>query len=127
MERKPRAPKLIFYRFIHDIFKYSIFKRQLHIVHLKQFDVLLDDGILRFRKNGAQCRTVQRIQISQHRKAADNLGNQSERLQILRSNVLHHVALINGCRIAYSAIPDNVRIQPLGNFLFNAIESPHRK
>ena len=95
---------------------------QLDAVHLEQLDVLLDNGILRFGQNGTKRVPVERIQISQHRQTADNLRNQSERLQILRCDILHHVVFVDSSRLAGSIVSYDMGVETLGDLLLDAIE-----
>ena len=116
------STKFVLHSLVHNIFEHGIFEFQLHTVHLKEFDILFDDGVFGFRQDGTQSSTIQRIQISEHRQTTDNFRNQAKGLQILRSNILHQIILINGSRIAYSTIAYNMGIQTLGNFLLDTIK-----
>ena len=51
---------------------------EFHTIHLEQLDVLLHDGVLRLSQDVAQCRTVERIQVSQDRQTSDNFRNQAK-------------------------------------------------
>ena len=79
--------------------------------------------VLRLNKNAAQCSLIQRIEICEDRKSANNLWNQAKRLQIHRLNVLHQVGRINLLHALHVIVADGVRIQTLCNLLFDAIKS----
>ena len=64
---------------------------ELHAVHLKEFGVLLDDGVLGLREDVAEGFLVEGIEVGKHGEASDDFGDKTEALQVLRADVLHEV------------------------------------
>lgn len=111
------------YCLIDDEVEGIIGERQFNLVHLEELLILADDGILRLNEDTAQSLTVEGPQIGEHRQTAYNLGDEPERLQVLRGNILHKVGLIDLRCVLDGVKAHHVGIQTLGNFLLNAVES----
>src|SRR3546814_10783080 len=57
---------------------------QFHILHVEQFSILFDKGVLRLGEDLDQRLIVEILQRCDNRKAADEFGDQTEFQQILR-------------------------------------------
>ena len=115
--------QLKFQSFIYNIFVNVFIKRQFNGIHLKQFDILLDDRILRLCQNAAKRAPVKRVQISQNRQTADDLRNQPERLQVGWRNVFQEVIPVHLSSILAGRISHNTSVQTLCNFLLDTVKN----
>ena len=68
--------------FLHDIIQGIVFKLQCLAIKLEQMGILLDYRILRLGQDIAKRSLVERIEIGEHGQTTDELGDESERLQV---------------------------------------------
>src|SRR3712207_9506756 len=89
------CPQLVLYGLVDNEVVHLFGKRERHTIHLEELDILLHDGVLRLYQYAAECLAVEGIEISEHRQTAYYLGDEPERLEVLRQDVLHQVALVD--------------------------------
>ena len=106
---------------VDDVVENFVVEGELHAVHLEQPDVLFHDGVLRLGQDRAQRLAAERLHVGQHRQAPDQFGDQAERFEILRHDVLHQVRTVDrvGSRAAVAHRP---RVEPLGDLALDAVE-----
>ena len=114
--------EFVLHGLVDDEVKRLLVEHQVHAVHLQQLLILLHDAVLRLQEDALQGGTVQRVQIGEHGQSADDLGYQSERLQVLRLNVFHQVVLVNLPDILHRVVAHGVGIQALRNLPLNTVE-----
>ena len=112
----------VFDRLVDDVVERVVVERQRDAVHFEQLDVLADDSVFRLGENRAQGRAVERFEVGEHRDSADQLGNQPERLQVLRQHVLHDVVRVDAF-LAQLAVADGLCVEPPGDLFLDAVES----
>ena len=84
-------------------------KLEFHAVELEEPCILTRDCVLRLGEDAAQGVAVERIEARQYGEAADDFGNKTERLEVLRLHVAHQVfalvLLLRGVvAVAYDAV-----------------------
>ena len=92
MDRRPRAPVLRSIALREMAFKRFERDRQLHVLHLEEALILLDDGVLRLGQDLHERDLVEVLQRRDDRQTADELGDQTEFQQIFRLDVAQDFA-----------------------------------
>ena len=82
---------------------------------------MFDDGVLRFGQNRTQRLAAERLHVGQHRQTTHQLGDQTERFEVLRHDVLHQVRAVDRIGAA-AAVSHRPRVEPLGDLAFDAVE-----
>ena len=88
---RPQAARaeLVLDRLIDNVIESVLVERQFDAVHFEQLDVLARNRVFRLGQNRAQRNPVERFEVGQHRNTPDQLGDQSERFEILRHDIPH--------------------------------------
>ena len=73
--RRPRGSHFFFLGRFDDLLQSFFFKSQGNAVHLKQFLVLFDECVPRFKQDVHQCLIAEGVQDTHHRQAANQFGN----------------------------------------------------
>ena len=92
IERRPRAPVLRSIAFLAIATSASSVIGELHVLHVEQLLILLDEGVLRLLQDLDQRLGVEILERRDHRQAADEFGDQAELQQILGLALAEHLA-----------------------------------
>ena len=92
MDRRPRAPVLRSIALRGDRLQRVVRDGQLHVLHLEQALVLLDERVLRLGQDLNERAFVEIFERGDHRQTADEFGDEAELQQILRLDVAQDFA-----------------------------------
>ena len=95
---------------------------QVDAVHLKQFLILADDGVLGFGEHPAEGVAVKRLEMGEHRQTAYDFGDEAERLEVLRSHIPEEIVAVNSFA-GRVAVANHMGVEALGNLALDAVES----
>lgn len=95
---------------------------KLDAVEGEEFDVLLDDGVFGFSEDTAQGGAVERFEVGEDRQTADDLGDETERLEVLGLDVLHEVGGVDFLEVLHGVVAYGVGVETLCDFLFDTVE-----
>lgn len=109
--------------FVDDEIEGLVGDYEVDIVELEELGVLLKERVLGLGEDAPEGIAVEGLETGQDREAADNLGDEAERLEVLRGDVLHEIAEIDGIARLIGIVANDTRIEALCDAVADAVES----
>ena len=124
LEEAPQSAcsQFVLYRLVYDKLEHSGADNEFYPIHLEQFLVLPDDGILGLGEDAQQGIAVEGFQIGEDGQSADDLRDESVTAQVLRCHEMQQLVAVGLAHVVAGTESHDVGIESLCNLALDALE-----